>query len=93
MGAGVVVLFYLLWNMSRQVTVTRYQPEPWYQWDSWLVGLVVVPLLVMLFWGDTAVFTPYPKIELPPFDPILGLSLLLFLSPVVMPMSGEVEHD
>ncbi len=93
MGLGVAILFYLLWTMSRQVMVTRYQPELWSKWDSLLVGLAVVPLLVMLFGGDTAVYTPYPKILLPPFEPIVGFSLLLFLAPIFISTWVKMDHD
>jgi energy-coupling factor transport system permease protein len=82
MGVGLAILLLLLWRIGRATTYTRYQPEQWTGRETVLVVLVLLPLVVMMLWGETAVYTPYPALTFPAFNPLLGITLLAFLAPL-----------
>lgn len=89
LGSGGLLLAVLLWRNGRRVVHTRYRPRPWTLQDTLLSAAALVPLLVIFVpWPflahDTLGYTPYPLLHLPPFDPIIGLVLLLFTLPAVL---------
>jgi hypothetical protein len=48
-----------------------------------------VTLTVGLTQREALYYSPYPRLSLPPFDPLIGLALLGLLSPAVMTVVQE----
>jgi energy-coupling factor transport system permease protein len=100
LGAGALLLAGLLWRNGRRVVHTRYRPRSWSRQDTLLLLAAVLPLLLIFVpWPfvaqETLAYTPYPRIHLPPFDPVIAFALLLFLLPAVFgarTMHLEVEE-
>ncbi len=84
LGAGVVLIAALLWRLGRQTPHTRYRPRLWTRWDTGMVVTAVLPLIIILINRDGLTYSPYPALDWPGFDPLVGLSLLLFLFPAVV---------
>lgn len=81
MLAGGSVLIGLLWRAGRRAPRTRYQQIRWGGADSAvLIGAIVVigAILLPLPAIDRAALTyyPYPALQPPPFDPLLGFATL-----------------
>lgn len=77
-GGG--VLLAVVWSIRQRVPCSRYRRERWRARDTVLVGAAVSVLA--LFFGaaifDRAalMFYPYPRVTMPPFNPILAFALL-----------------
>ena len=87
MGAGLVVG--LLWLAGRATPRTAYRTHRWTVRDTLVVlgcGLTLVTVLLPLPLADRATlgYAPYPRLTLPPFDPLIGLALLGLLAPAVI---------
>ena len=84
LASGVAMLLLLVWRAGQDVQVTRYQAIVWHPLNTLTIGAAFVPWLVV-FWvsASSLPYTPFPRLTLPPFQPALGLSLLLFLTPVL----------
>ena len=65
--------------------VTRYRERGWQKADTVMGLAALLPLGVVLFLPLLGLasldYNPYPKLSLPPFDPVIGSALLLFLAP------------
>lgn len=86
LGLGLLLLAVLLWRGGRRRTSTRYRPGLWGWKESLVVGAVLLPLLLAVLplpfvSRDSLTFSPLPRLVWPPFDALLGISLLLFLVP------------
>lgn len=89
LGLGLLLLAVLLWRGGRRTTATRYRPARWGRWDSIVVAVALLPLLLVVVplpavAQDTLTFSPFPRASLPPFDPLLGFSCLLFVAPAIL---------
>jgi energy-coupling factor transport system permease protein len=96
LAAGIVLLVSLLWRSGRRTHHTRYRPRPWHTADTALLLASAVPLLLVVSpWPivDSASlnYTPYPRLHLPPFDPLLGIALTLFAIPAVGPIKDDYD--
>lgn len=88
-GAGIVLA--TLWLLGRGVPRTVYRPRTW-QLVDWTViasALIVLAgfalaLPLPFIEQGTLAYTPYPTLELPPFDLRVGLLALVLLWPVVL---------
>jgi energy-coupling factor transport system permease protein len=85
-GAGVLLL--TLWLIGRSVERSRYRRELWRRRDT-VVSLACgfsLGLVSLLWLADKATlkFYPYPRLSLPPFNPLAGLALLALLAPTVV---------
>jgi energy-coupling factor transport system permease protein len=88
LAAGLVILLISLWRIGRERPHTRYRPARWGRSETWVLLAAVFPLLVALSplpWIDrtTLFYSPYPRLTLPPFDPLLGIGLALLALPAV----------
>lgn len=86
LGAGAGVLMLVLWRSGRRVRRTEYRARRWSRADSWLLITAVVPLLILALPGvdrSSLNYNPYPQWQWPPFDPLIGLGLLLLAAPVL----------
>lgn len=89
LALGALLLGGLLWFNGRRVQYTHYRVRPWSRNDTLVLLLSLLPVLaVFLPWPfighDTLAYTPYPRLHLPPFDPIIGLLLLFLLVPAIV---------
>lgn len=84
---GAVAIVALLWWASRRVQRSRYRRQRWRRRDLVVAAgsLAVVGLFLWLNFtrSDALLYYPYPKVTMPSFDPIIGLSLLLLGLPAV----------
>lgn len=89
LGCGALLLAVLLWHNGRRVAHTRYQPRPWSAWDTLVMVAALTPLFILFIpWPypaqETLAYTPYPRIHLPPFTPLVATALLLFTLPAIL---------
>ena len=82
LALGLALLAGLVWHMGRGVKRTQYQPWHWSWRETTVAATAVLPLLLLWQGGETAAYTPYFSLSLPPFDPLLGLLLLAFITPI-----------
>jgi len=85
---GALVLGYVLWQAGRQIAHTRYRQTSWDRGDILTVVAAILAIIPLWLQGDAArLYTPYPVLTLPPFDVLVGLSLL----GLIVPVGGGVE--
>jgi energy-coupling factor transport system permease protein len=89
MLAGVVMVLAGLWSSGRSVPHTVYKPQLFTTQDllcivvSTLVAiLLVVPLPFIA--PQSLAYYPYPAVTLPEFDPLIGILILGWLSPLLV---------
>ncbi|HID64924.1 MAG TPA: energy-coupling factor transporter transmembrane protein EcfT [Anaerolineae bacterium] len=92
---GVLLLGWILRAMGQQVERSRYRHELWRRQDTFvsatsLLSLAVFAFLLLLDKKALA-FYPYPRFELPTFNPIIGLALLAPVAPV-LGFPGRIER-
>ena len=99
-GLGVTGLLVILGLQGRRVHRTRYRRPPWQARDTAVViasALVLVAIAVArLVVPETLYYSPYPPNPLlPPFQPLVGLVLLLLTLPALLSPSnkGKVTSD
>jgi len=84
---GVLLLGWTLRAMGRQVKRSRYRRELWRRRDTFVSAASLLSVAVFAFfllWDKKALtFYPYPRFELPAFNPIIGLALLAPVTPVL----------
>ncbi len=84
LGLGVVALGGALRRVARTVRYTTYRPRRWRVRDTLIVA-GCLPLLVLLITRRAAVaYSPYPTLDWPPFDALIGVSILGLLVPIFL---------
>ena len=91
-GAGLIVG--VLWLAGRAVPRTAYRTHRWTVRDTLVVlgcGLTLAAVLLPLPLAGraTLAYVPYPRLTLPPFDPLIGLALLGLLAPAAVVTGGS----
>lgn len=84
--AGGLLVISALWLAGRAAPRTAYRPRRWTPQSTLVVlGCGAALAAVLLPWpgAETAAYTPYPSLTLPPFDPAVGLGLLGLLMPAL----------
>ena len=91
--AGVASLAVVIWLGGRAVAYTPYRSHPWRMGDALVAAGAVLSFAAVAWPGlgascgeilgcrATVVFTTYPALALPAFDPLTGLALLGLLLP------------
>ena len=51
-----------------------------------------ITLAVALTQREALYYSPYPRLTLPPFDPLVGLALLGLLMPAIVTVVQEEQH-
>lgn len=90
LGSGAALLTGLVWYIGWGVRRTQYQAWRWSWRETVMAGAAILPLVGLWQWRETADYTPYFSLSLPPFEPLWGLLLLVVIMPVfVRPESAE----
>jgi energy-coupling factor transport system permease protein len=86
-GAGLVLAG--LWSSGRSVPHTVFRPQPFTLRDKLciIVSVLVAVLLLVpvpFLAQQSLVYYPYPMVTLPAFDPLIGILILGWLSPLLV---------
>ena len=92
--AGALVIAATVCLAGRSVQHSVYRPRRWTVRDTLTVvgcGLALAATLALPSLLDTnpLYYSPYPRLEPPLFDPLVGLGLLALLAPAVAGTAGE----
>ena len=89
-GGGALIIS-AVWFAGRAVRHTSYRPRRWTARDTLVVAGCGLALAVVLspLGRDTLVYSPYPRLALPIFNPLIGLGLLGLLMPAVAGGGGR----
>ena len=86
-ASGVLLLGWTLRAMGQRVERSRYCRELWRRRDTLVSAFSLLSLAVCAFFWlldrKALVFYPYPRFEMPTFNPIIGLALLAPVTPVL----------
>lgn len=90
-GGGFMFLAYF--EQGRRIKRTRYVVQQWRMQDWLLVGISLLPLILITLpfpavSGESVSYSPYPLVEIPPFDPLIGSAIALLAAPALL-----VEFD
>ena len=84
---GVLLLGWTLHAMGQRVERSRYRRQLWRRRDTFVSAASLLSLAVFVFFllldKKGLTFYPYPRFELPTFNPIIGLALLAPVTPVI----------
>jgi energy-coupling factor transport system permease protein len=88
LALSLLILAAIIWQAGREVKHTAYRPRKWGVDDAMFVVASLCPVAssaaYVLGTGQGVLgYQPYPQLMWPPFQPIVGLSVLLLLFPVV----------
>lgn len=85
---GAALLVSALWRIGLDVHVSRYRRIYWTRRDVLLAfsALVVLAVLGFGWWSDSLhfIFYPYPRLKMPPFEPLYGAVLVLLATPAFL---------
>lgn len=87
-GLGAGFLVYGLWSAGRSTPYTIYQQEYWKRQDLVIILgalIVLIAYLLPLTTSSGIVYSPYPQLTLPVFNPLIGIMTLGMLAPVLNP--------
>jgi energy-coupling factor transport system permease protein len=98
MIAGVGLIVGVLWLTGRAAHRTTYRTHRWTARDTLVVvgcgvTLAVALLPLPLVNRGTLYYSPYPRLSLPPFDPVIGLGLLGLLVPAAVVKRGQTDDE
>ena len=97
-GVGGMLILGGLWYQGRQSNRTTYHRPAW-GWQDILTLLVsgcILALFLLPIPGlnrESLYYDPYPKLTLPPFNPILGLAMLGLLTPGIFAVYGKPDLE
>ncbi len=94
MASGFLLLGWMFWSLGRETPHTHYRRQKWSWRDSVVVATAIIPLLLvtlpMLPVDQISMtYSPYPQLSWPVFDPLIGLSMLLLVTPALLAEFGE----
>ena len=93
LGLSVLWLIAFVGRAGRSVAYTRYRAHRWGRIDTAVVAITA--LAVLLIWlraldaAGVLAYTPYPRFQLPSFDPIVGLALFLLAAPALFSLEAR----
>lgn len=92
---GTAALVGALWLAGRAVRHTVYSPQRWHMRDTLTLAGCLPTLMLLLARRGAFYYTPYPTLTWPPFDPLVGLSILGLLVPALLspPSLAEKRDD
>ena len=89
MIVGAALVGVVVWLTGRGVRHTVYRARHWTLGDSLVLAGCAVTLSIALTQPTALQYSPYPRLELPPFAPFVGLGMLGLLVPAVVTMGHE----
>ncbi|MBN1247607.1 MAG: hypothetical protein JXC32_08100, partial [Anaerolineae bacterium] len=81
---GTGLIGWTIWRAGQAVHHTRYRRHAWRWTDIAIVISAVFALLPLLIWGETRVYSPYPRLTWPGFDLRSGGALLALMLPAIV---------
>jgi len=90
LGSGIALILILLLKGGKRTPQSHYRARHWTRKDT-LVAAAIVTALLLMFppWSfvdrTTTVYSPYPSLTLPRFDPWIAISLLSVAIPAMVP--------
>ncbi|MGC9468803.1 MAG: energy-coupling factor transporter transmembrane component T [Anaerolineae bacterium] len=90
LSAGILLVGLAVWRAGRDVKHTRYRHLVWSWLSTLSVAGAVVAVGLLLVWGASRDYSPYPTIAWSPFDLRVGIGLLGFLIPSI---SAHISQD
>lgn len=98
LGSGLVLVLFLLLKGGKRVRHTHYRARRWTRQDTLVAGAIVAALLLAFPpWPfidrTTMMYSPYPSLSLPRFDPWIGISLLSVAIPALAPGMKRAQSD
>jgi energy-coupling factor transport system permease protein len=85
-SAGVIIAF---WWIGKQTPRSSYKKESWNISDFFIILFSLLALMPFV-WdipgisGETLYYVPYPRLSVPPFEPITGTLILGLLAPAII---------
>jgi energy-coupling factor transport system permease protein len=89
MVLGAVLIGVVMWLTGRGVQHTVYRARRWTPGDTVTVLGCAVALAVALTQREALYYSPYPHVQLPRFNPWVGLGLLGLLAPAIVTIVQE----
>lgn len=97
MVGGGTLIAAVVWFAGREAHHTVYQPRRWTLRDSLVLagcGLALAGVLIPSPLGaDSLYYSPYPRMTLPAFDPLVGMGLLGLLAPALAGRGAVVMRE
>ncbi len=87
--AGIVCLLALIWWQGSAEKRTHYRPKSFTKADYAVILTALLSLAIIVYLRDQLSWSPFLTISLPPFDPQIGMALLLFLTPMAVSTSAS----
>lgn len=81
LAAAVAFVLALAWRGGRRVQRTHYARRRWRWQDTLLLSAAILPFLGLLAASSPLSYSPYPALNLPPFDPLVGVALAALALP------------
>lgn len=96
MGGGMLVA--ALWMVGQSVQRSRYRRDRWGRHDTLVAIASIISMGSILgTWAihrSALVFYPYPQLVWPAFDPLIGVAILLIVTPAVAGrLTGDILYD
>jgi energy-coupling factor transport system permease protein len=89
MALGAILICAVMWLTGHDVQHTTYRARRWTPGDTLTAAGCAVTLAVALTQQEALYYSPYPHLELPGFDPLVGLGILGLLVPAIVTISRE----
>ncbi len=85
---GLSLVTYTLWAIGRGTHRTRYRRTVWRAYDTPLAvvsaGILAILLVFKLLAPSLLAYTPFLRISMPDFDPLVALTLCALVAPTLM---------
>jgi len=96
LAMGGVIIIGTVWRMGRSHVTTRYHESRWTRRDTAVVIGVCLALTSMVFRlpfieRESLSYAPYPYLSWPPFDPVIGITLLGLSMPALVLLREPAE--
>lgn len=93
LGLGAMLVAAALWVTGRSAGHTTYRPSRWRARDTLIAAGCLPTLVLVLTQRELLHWSPYPRLGLPDFDPVVGLLTLGLVVPALLSSASETEGD
>lgn len=87
-----------LWFLGKESARTAYRNPGW-GWQDWLTMLVSLGVLIICILpilepiNQALYYDPYPILSVPPFSPLLGITIMGLILPGILKLAHGIETD